>query len=131
MKKKRTALVPRPSSFPAVRPARTEVAEVRHTELVIPQGRSGGQVGTLIESRSVAVASQAEQQFEVDFETLCAAIKHVTQTIGEYKRRSNAFATYVIPALRKARRDMVADLEQYFGIHYEVDENGRSRFFTT
>ncbi len=57
-------------------------------------------------------------------------IKQVTQTIGEYKDRDNPYSGYVIGALRKARSDMVTDLESHFNIHWEIDEHsGKSIFY--
>jgi hypothetical protein len=68
--------------------------------------------------------------FQVDPKELIRMIKQVTQTIGEYKNRDNPYASYVIGALRKARNDMVSDLEHHFKIHWEIDEEtGRSIFY--
>jgi len=68
--------------------------------------------------------------YEVDPRQLIRMIKQVTQTIGEYKDRENPYAGYVIGALRKARNDMVSDLETHFNIQWEIDEHsGRSIFY--
>ncbi len=98
--------------------------EVVHTSLV--ERRRG--TGTVIETRAKQIKVSGAE-YLIDHESLCRAIKNVTQTIGEYKQKDNAYARYVIPALRKARSDMVSDLESHFGIHWEIDEGGRSRFF--
>lgn len=68
--------------------------------------------------------------FEVDAAQLIRMVRQVTQTIGEYKRVENAYGSYVIPALRKARSDIVSDLENTFGVHWEIDKStGQSIFF--
>jgi hypothetical protein len=58
----------------------------------------------------------------LDVEQLIGMIKHITQTIGEYKRTDNAMKDYVIPGLRKMRRQMVDDLECHFHVHWKIDE---------
>ena len=97
--------------------------EIVHTSLVERRH------GTVIEHRAKPI-KVSDAEYLIDHESLCRAVKQITQTIGEYKRMDNAYSHYVIPAMRKARSDMVSDLESHFGIHWEIDENGRSRFFT-
>lgn len=68
--------------------------------------------------------------YNVDPHQLIRMIKQVTQTIGEYKDKDNPYAGYVVGALRKARADMVSDLEHHFNIHWQIDEaSGRSIFY--
>ena len=72
----------------------------------------------------------AGKTYNVDPRQLIRMIKQVTQTIGEYKDKDNPYGSYVVGALRKARSDMVSDLEHHFSIHWEIDEaSGRSIFY--
>lgn len=66
---------------------------------------------------------------KVDPRQLMRLIKNVTQTIGEYKRQDNVFAAVVMGALRKARNDLVSQLESKFKISWQVDEDGQSKFY--
>jgi len=59
----------------------------------------------------------------IDAEQLMGMIKNITQTIGEYKNMNNPMKHYVIPGLRKIRRDMVNDLEHHFHIHWQINQN--------
>jgi len=79
--------------------------------------------------RSTAVVRVMGENFEIDPSQFIRMIRQITQTIGEYKAMDNVYGRYVIPALRKARSDMVSDLENKFGIHWEIDSNGNSRFY--
>jgi len=95
------------------------------------------QTGTVVEHRTQMVEVPAScrvikvggELFQIDPAQLMRMIKQITQTIGEYKAMENAYGRYIIPALRKARSDMVSDLENNFGIHWEIDASGSSRFF--
>jgi hypothetical protein len=68
--------------------------------------------------------------FQVDADMLMRMVKQITQQIGEYKDMDNIYSRYVIPALRKARSDMVSDLERHFAIKWELDRQGQSVFYT-
>lgn len=89
---------------------------------------SGAQVGRLVaKKRPVTVAGK---QYQLDYESLVRMVRQVTQTIGEYNGQESAYAAYVVAALRKARADMVSDLEHYFGVHWRIDEaTGKSVFY--
>jgi len=66
----------------------------------------------------------------VDHESLIRMVRQVTQTIGEYNGQDTPYAAYIVGALRKARADMVSDLERYFGVHWRIDEaTGKSIFY--
>jgi len=86
----------------------------------------GHMVSVRSEPREVAIDGE---KFQIDAPTLMRIVRHLTQSIGEYKRRDHIYARYVIPALRKARGDVVSDLEKHFGIKWEL-KDGRSVFFT-
>lgn len=60
---------------------------------------------------------------------LCRIIMHTTQQIGEYKAMNNPYSAYVVNALRKARNDMVSDLETNFSIGHRIGNNGQSIFY--
>jgi len=62
---------------------------------------------------------------------LCNMIRYITQTIGEYKKMGNLYAVMLVPAMRKARRDVASLLEENFSIVWELDENGDSVFFVS
>lgn len=66
---------------------------------------------------------------DVHPEELMRIIKNITQTIGEYKNQGNMHASYAIPALRKARSQVVADLEKHFKITWQANSDGKSEFF--
>lgn len=84
---------------------------------------------TMVKVRSKSVKIDGKV-YEIDPKELIRMIKQVTQTIGEYKNRDNPYASYVIGALRKARNDMVSDLEHHFKINWEIDEEtGKSVFY--
>ncbi len=89
------------------------------------QRRSG--MGALIRPNAKPVKIGGKE-FQIDAEQLMRMIKRVTQSVGEFKLHENAYSQYVIPALRKARGEMVSDLEHYFGVHFRVDEDGKSEF---
>lgn len=65
----------------------------------------------------------------VDAEQLIRMVKQVCQSIGEHKNFDNAYANYIVPALRKSRSDIVSDLEHHFGIHWKLDNEGNSVFY--
>lgn len=70
------------------------------------------------------------QTRDISAEQLMGMIKNITQTIGEYKKMDNPMKDYVIPGLRKIRRDMVNDLEHHFHIHWKIEEpSGECIFF--
>ena len=86
-------------------------------------------VPSLIRSQKKSV-SIAGQTFNTDHEALIGMIRQVTQTIGEYTEQSTLYASYMVRSLRKARADMVSDLETHFGIHWRIDEEtGKSVFY--
>jgi hypothetical protein len=88
-----------------------------------------GSRGAVVQVRSKSLKISGEV-YEVDPRTLIRMIKQVTQTIGEYKDKNNPYAAYVVSALRKARSDMVSDLEHHFRINWEIDEaTGKSIFY--
>ena len=111
----------------------TEIAivnETKNDEIIIYPNknaiskRSGG---ISVRSKSLKISGK---DYDIDPHQLMRMIRQVTQTIGEYKNRDNPYASYVIGALRKARSDMVSDLEHHFHIHWEIDEsNGRCTFY--
>jgi hypothetical protein len=65
----------------------------------------------------------------LDPKQLCRIIMHTTQQIGEYKAMNNPYSAYVVNALRKARNDMVSDLEVNFNIGHRIGDNGKSIFY--
>lgn len=103
-------------------------------EIVIYNGPSKGMQLTqrprqLVEFRSKSLKIDGKL-YKVNVKQLIRMIRYVTQTIGEYKNQDNPYASYVISALRKARANMVADLENHFNITWEIDEaTGRSIFY--
>lgn len=100
-------------------------------DVVIYQGNPlvGRPRGEMVQVRPKALKI-AGKVYNVDPRQLIRMIKQVTQTIGEYKDKENPYSGYVIGALRKARSDMVSDLESHFNIHWEIDEHtGRSVFY--
>ena len=68
------------------------------------------------------------EPFDIDPEALMRMVKQITQQIGEYKSMNNTYTRYVVPALRKARSDMISDLEHHFHIKWRLDSNGQSVF---
>lgn len=69
------------------------------------------------------------KKFEADPRELIRIVKSITMTIGEYKSQGNLQAEYVIPALRKARSQVVSDLETHFRITWRInDQTGKSEF---
>ncbi len=67
---------------------------------------------------------------DVDPRELIRIVKYITQSIGEYKRQGNLYAGYAVPALRKARSPVVADLERHFGITWRINtQSGVSEFY--
>ena len=101
--------------------------------VVIPKTRSS----IVVEERKQMVEVQRQtkmiqvggEYFCFDAAQMMRMIKNTTQTIGEYKRMDNGMSRYVVPALRKSRSDMVSDLENHFGVHWECDDKGKSRFY--
>lgn len=76
--------------------------------------------------KAITISGKTHQ---LDPKQLCRIIMHTTQQIGEYKAMNNPYSAYVVNALRKARNDMVSDLETNFGIGHQIAENGRSVFY--
>jgi hypothetical protein len=64
----------------------------------------------------------------VDPYELMALVKNLTQSIGEYKAMNNAYGDFLVGGLRKTRRDVVAQLESTFRIHWGLDADGNSVF---
>lgn len=89
------------------------------------------QRGAMVEIRREVQRVKINGEYvDIDAPQLIRMIKQITQTIGEHKRTDNAYGLFVIPALRKARSDMVSSLEHIFGIHWEINRHtGESRFF--
>lgn len=108
------------------------VAKEDDDDIVIHQGKpltNYRPKGEMVQVRAKPIKI-AGKTYNIDPRQLIRMIKQVTQTIGEYKDKDNPYANYVIGALRKARSDMVSDLEQHFGINWEIDEaSGRSIFY--
>jgi hypothetical protein len=65
----------------------------------------------------------------VDPQELISMIRNITQSIGEYKAMNNAYGDFVIGGMRKIRRDIVAQLESNFRIHWRLDDDGNSIFY--
>lgn len=81
----------------------------------------------LVRPKSVMISGK---KHEIDPYQLMRMIKRVTQTIGEYNKVDGPYAAYIVTALRKARGDMVSDLEHHFRIHWQIDQNtGQSVFY--
>lgn len=95
------------------------------TDVVVCSSSNKG-MQVKVKSKEITVGGK---KFTVDPYQMMRMIKHITQTIGEYKKSDNPYSSYVISALRKARGDMVADLEHNFRINWEVDDEGRSNFY--
>jgi hypothetical protein len=125
-KKEENALVPVEKNTSLVK---TEESN----EIVIYQGQGTGLANSRrtsaiqVRAKPIKIAGKV---YNIDPHQLIRMIKNVTQSIGEYKSKDNPYADYVVGALRKARSDMVNDLEHHFRIHWEVDEStGRSQFY--
>ena len=94
------------------------------------------QKSPIVETRRTYLQARAKiitvggGQFQVDADMLMRMIRQLTQQIGEYKDMDNIYSRYVIPSLRKARSDMVSDLERHFSIKWELDKQGQSVFYT-
>ncbi len=100
------------------------VAKAQRTELATPVNGAG----SLASRRKLVTV--AGKQHELDHEALIRMVRQVTQTIGEYAGQETTYAAYIANALRKARADMVSDLEHYFGVHWRIDEaTGKSVFY--
>jgi hypothetical protein len=116
-------------------PSQDMVAQVTQQVLAaltqqVPANRvedRGHMVTVRSEPKGIVVGGE---EFATDAPTLMRMIRQVTQTIGEYKHMDNIYSRYVIPALRKARSDIVSDLERHFGIKWELNTQGHSVFFT-
>lgn len=116
--------------------AKTEKTEIATTEedgdVVVIRKSNGISISSkrnaIVQVRAKAIKI-GDKVYNIDPQQLIRMIKQVTQTIGEYKNRDNPYAGYVIGALRKARSDMVSDLEHHFNIHWEIDEEGKCVFF--
>ncbi len=101
------------------------VAKAQRAELAAPVS---GEAGSLVSRRKLVTV--AGKQHELDHEALIRMVRQVTQTIGEYASQETTYAAYIANALRKARADMVSDLEHYFGVHWRIDEaTGKSVFY--
>lgn len=79
----------------------------------------------LDKTKEITISSK---KYEVSPKQLIRMIKNITQTIGEYKKTDNPMSAYAIHALRKARNDVSADLENTFRIHTTISESGRTEF---
>lgn len=89
-------------------------------------GIKRGNLEIQIKSKAIKINGK---KFDVDPRQLIRMIKHITQSIGDYKNQDNPAAEYAISALRKARADIVSALETNFKIYWELDQNtGASKF---
>ena len=107
----------------AIRP--TEIAEVKQPSRELDRSNVRGNLSHI---RPKQIRKFGELVY-LDPELLMRMIRRVTQNIGEYNDVDNVYAKYIVPALRKARGDMVSDLETHFRIHWRLDEQGRSDFY--
>lgn len=98
----------------------------KSSNTLIVEDRKRTLKGVEVRSKSLMVG---KEKFDVDAPTLMAMIRNVTQTIGEYKGAGNAYAKYVVPGLRRTRQQIAADLQKYFNIKWELNEQGESVFF--
>ena len=97
----------------------------------------GGELAPIVERRTTGrmlafrtrPVKVGGEQRDVDAQQLMRMIRRITQTIGEYKATDNTYAAYVVPSLRKCRGDMVNDLEDHFGIHFEITDDGKTVFY--
>jgi hypothetical protein len=81
----------------------------------------------LIQSARKDIVIQGKK-YKVNAYQLMRMIKRITQNIGEYKEMETPYSAYIITSLRKARGDIVSDLEHYFHIYWSLDETGQSVF---
>lgn len=92
----------------------------------IPQGGNDITITNGIGGQPVRVYPKvvkvAGKAFNLDPSQLIRMIRNVTQTIGEYKQMDNPYSAYIVNSLRKARADMVSDLETHFHINWRIDE---------
>jgi len=85
--------------------------------------------GLLMKAPKATIKVGADTYKNVDPREIIRAVKYITQSIGEYKRQDNLQSSYIVPALRKSRAQMVADLEQHFKISWQVNpDTGQSEF---
>lgn len=109
---------------------KNQVARQPGNSLIIHRGTSVapriGQALVRVTSREIAIG---KEKVKVDPYQLMRIIKRLTQNIGEYKESETPHAKYIVTALRKCRGDAVSDLEHYFHIHWQIDEEtGQSVF---
>ena len=95
-------------------------------ETPLVEMRSGGGRSLAFRVKTVRIGGE---EHALDAQNMMRMIRRITQSIGEYKAMNNAYAGYVVPSLRKCRGDMVADLEEHFGIHFEITAEGKTVFF--
>ncbi len=109
---------------PAKAPDNTSIIVQDDTDIIIQRTH-----GVVIQERPKTLMVNGAK-CKLTYIQLIRMIKQVTQTIGEYKDMDNPSSQYMIPGARKARADMVADLESNFGIHWIIDEKtGKSIFY--
>ena len=97
-------------------------------EEIVIQGVSKRPAPLVLERKKEITISG--KTFTVDPYELIRLIKRVTQTIGEYKDLEDAFGVVMTAALRKARGDLVNQLQKNFSICWQIDEHtGQSIFF--
>jgi hypothetical protein len=104
-----------------------EIVEGKNDIVVIKQSKLT-KPESLIQTRKKSLAIEGKK-FDVDPQTMMRMIKQVTRTIGEYKAMDNPMASYVTSGMRKSRDNIVADLQRYFGINWQLDEEGNSVFY--
>jgi len=133
-KEGKTAMVPIEAGTGVSRSAAL-VSTDSDDEIVVYEDRKASGItlsparGAVVQVREKSVKIDGKV-YKIDPQHLIRMIKQVTQTIGEYKNKDNPYSAYVVGALRKARSDMVSDLEHHFKIQWEIDEgSGRSVFY--
>jgi hypothetical protein len=103
----------------------------------VPAKKEDGNTEILVKKNNFPISLDRKKElkvcgkkFAVDPRQLIRMIKNITQTIGEYKNQENPSALYVVAALRSARANVAADLENTFNIHWQIDENTGKSIFT-
>ena len=103
----------------------TKAVTVRpeHANLPVTRGELEQVLSKLLPFKQIEIGGDY-----IDAEVIIRLVKRVTQQIGEYRDADSAYSHYVIPALRKARSDMLSDLEKHFHIKWRL-VNGQSEFY--
>lgn len=70
-----------------------------------------------------------KRRYDVDVYDLIGMIKRVTQQIGQYnENEDDPYAAFMLSGLRSTRTEMASALEQYYGVHFKI-EDGQSVFY--